>query len=81
MEQTIRRMTQCGHCGKSFSYRYDLERVPAGMSSFALSCPFCQTRQTVSLQRVRKVDVLRDGTQQEITALTLPEHPIGTVEE
>lgn len=79
MGQKIKRMTQCGNCGKSFSYTYDMERVPAGMSSFALSCPFCQTRQTVPLQSVRTVEVVRDGTQQEITELTLPELPVGIV--
>lgn len=83
MGQKIKRITQCGNqnCGKSFTYTYDLERVTAGLTSFALSCPFCQTQQTVPLQSVRKVEVLKDGTQQEITALTLPEHPVGKVGE
>jgi hypothetical protein len=81
MGQKIKRVTQCGHCGKSFPYTYDLERVPAGMTSYDLPCPFCQTRLSVPLQSVRKVEVLKDGTQQEIMELTLPEHPIGKVEE
>lgn len=83
MGQKIRRITQCGNqtCGKSFAYNFDLERVPAGITSYDLSCPFCQTRQTVALQSGRKVEVLKDGTQQEITELTVPEHPVGTVGE
>jgi hypothetical protein len=51
------------------------------MTSYDLPCPFCQTRLSVPLQSVRKVEVLKDGTQQEIMELTLPEHPIGKVEE
>ncbi|MFN3785909.1 MAG: hypothetical protein ACK4RS_03610 [Thiothrix sp.] len=83
MGQKIKRSTQCGnqHCGKLFTYTYDMERIPAGVTSYTLSCPFCQTRQRVPLQSVRKVEVLKDGTQQEITELTLPEHPIGKLEE
>jgi hypothetical protein len=81
MGQIVKRITQCGNCGKSFPYSYDLERVPAGMTSYDLSCPFCQTRQSVPLQSVRKVEVLKDGSQQEFTELTLPEHPIGKVGE
>ena len=79
MGQKIRRITQCGNqtCGKSFAYNFDLERVPAGITSYDLSCPFCQTRQAVPLQSVRKVEVLRDGTQQEIMEWTLPDKPIG----
>jgi hypothetical protein len=79
MGQTIKRITQCGNqqCGKSFTYAYDLERVTTGLTSFALSCPFCQTQQTVPLQSVRKVEVLKDGTQQELTEWTLPDKPVG----
>lgn len=83
MGQIVKRITQCGNqtCGKSFTYNFDLERVPAGMTSYSLSCPLCQTRQAVPLQSVRKVEVLKDGTQQEITELTVPERPVGTVGE
>ncbi len=83
MGQKITRRTQCGNqpCGKQFTYHYNLEDMPAGMRRYDLSCPFCHTRQAVPLHSVRKVEVLRDGTQQELTALTLPEHPVGTVGE
>ena len=81
MGQKIKRVTQCGHCGKSFSYAYDLEGVPVNKTHYDLSCPFCRTRQSVSLQSVRKVEILKDGTQQEVMELTLPEHPVGIVGE
>lgn len=83
MGQKIKRTTQCGNqmCNKSFAYHFDLEQVPAGMSSYSLACPFCQTRQSVALHSVRTVDVLRGSEQQEITQLSLPEHPVGMVEE
>lgn len=83
MEKKVTRNTRCGNgeCGESFTYSYDMERVPAGMTSYDLSCPFCRTRQSVALQSVRKVEVLKNGTQQEVTELTLPEHPVGTVRE
>ncbi len=81
MRQPIRRITTCGHCGKTFSYRYDMARIPEGVSDFPLSCPFCHTRQMVSLGAVRKVEVLKDGSRQEIEVLEVPEHPVGVVEE
>ncbi len=79
----IIRVTQCGHkdCGKSFQYSYDLARIPADTTDFPLSCPFCQTKQRVPLHSTHKVEVLRDGKQQETVVLEVPEHPVGIVEE
>lgn len=79
INRKINRTTRCGHCGKSFLYIYDLECVPVGMTHYDLSCPFCQTRQSVPLQSVRRVEVLRGDRQQEIVELTLPEHPVGEI--
>ncbi|MBU0656139.1 MAG: hypothetical protein KJ914_13545 [Gammaproteobacteria bacterium] len=81
MGQSTRRITHCGQCGKSFSYRYDMGRIPEGVTNFPLSCPFCSTRQVVPLTAVRKVDLLRDGTKQEIVVLEVPENPVGVVKE
>jgi hypothetical protein len=79
----VTRSTRCGNgeCGENFTYSYDLARVPAGMTSYRLSCPFCGTVQTVSLQAGRTVEILKSGEQREITELSVPENPVGVVEE
>ncbi len=77
MPSRIRRITQCGHCGQSFTYHYDLSKLPEGQSEYSLSCPFCATRQTVSLVAAHRVDRLRDGGQLETTGWEIPEHPVG----
>lgn len=81
MGQKTKRITQCGNseCGKTFSYIYDTARIPEGVAEFPLSCPFCHTRQTVSLGAVRKVEVLKDGSRQEIEVLDVQENPVGVV--
>lgn len=77
MGQKIKRITQCGHCGKNFPYLYDPERVPENTTTHPFSCPFCHVRQYVPVQAVRSVVVLRDGSHQEIDTLEIAEHPIG----
>lgn len=80
MGEICRRITQCGHCGRSFSYRYDLANVSEGETDYSLSCPFCQTRQKVPLISKRKVDILRDGQKLDDQELTVPENPVGVPE-
>ena len=77
MSSRIRRITQCGHCDKSFTYHYDLSKLPEDKTEYPLSCPFCGTRQTVSLVAARRVDRLRGDDQLETTRWEIPEHPVG----
>lgn len=83
MGEKVTRITRCGNreCGENFTYSYDMERVPEGLSSYPLACPFCHTEQAVPLQAVRTVEVLRNGEQRAITVLSVPENPVGVVDE
>ncbi len=83
MGQEISRMTQCGNCGKPFTYQYDLASVPAGVTRYPVICLHCNVQQQVQLQTRRRVEVLR-GTKQkplEIIELILPDKPMATVGE
>lgn len=81
MESKVTRITQCGQCGKSFNYIYNMENISAETTHYRFSCPSCQTKQRIPLHSVHKVEVQRDGKQQEIVVLKVPEHPVGVVEE